>query len=329
MLIFQNMGAVLCSQTVYVQVPACDCCEARYMSTAGNVKNYCKLCKIHICDSCKESHVCLQQISGIKVKKSKPTLIKVEADKRIPTIVGAKFMPGGELVLCDEMNNRIKVLDNSLKVQLIVDLPETPKDFAVVDDKIIIVSFSKVLTFIQVLPNPVLGRSILLDTTCLSVSVAGGHIFVACRSDPRDLTVRNTLRLYDMNGELETQLPVKLNHDRIILDKSGKKIFDRNPRGFKCLSSDNELIYQYVYSGLEEIVGFTAMCLDDEDNIIACDSDKLYKVSYSGKKHRILKKIENDQEYFFIYPRAIAYRSTDKKILIGGGSEYLKVYKLK
>ena len=51
-----------------------------------------------------------------KVKSHSKTNVRMTTDQRIP-ITGCVFMPDERIVLCDRYNYKLKLLDNSFKLQ--------------------------------------------------------------------------------------------------------------------------------------------------------------------------------------------------------------------
>ena len=92
-------------------------------------------------------------------------------------------MSGGELVLYDRSNDKIKLLDSSLSVKDRLDVPgRRPHDVAAMDQKNVVVTIpdSKHLQFIQVLPSLKEGRTISMNKDCWGVAVAADQIFISC-----------------------------------------------------------------------------------------------------------------------------------------------------
>ena len=64
-------------------------------------------------------------------------------------------MPGGELILCDDSNDKIKMLDSSLSVVDSLDMPGHPFQIDVVDSSNVVVATEDkcLVQFAQVLPS--------------------------------------------------------------------------------------------------------------------------------------------------------------------------------
>ena len=101
-------------------------------------------------------------------------------------------MPGGELVLCDYGNHKVKVLDSSFKTWDSTDLPAAPFDVAAVDDNNVIVTLPKEckLQYIQVLPFLIKSQIKFVDKLCWGVAMATDFIYVMCNRDNYDTEIR-------------------------------------------------------------------------------------------------------------------------------------------
>lgn len=321
------MGIVLtCQGDQTGHVITCGNCHASFMPRESIADNYCKPCDLHICDTCKELHVCLLPDVKVIGPKKIPVSVKIDEGDML-RITTAKFMPCGELVISDPWNGRIKVLDRSLALQTVIDFAGACTMFDVVDDKNILakIDLTNELRFIQVLPAAALGRSIFLDVLHFTFNVVGDNIYVVCN---QELETR-ALRIYDMNGKMKTQYPVELEGDTFAVNKSGDKIFDYCKESFRCLSLNNEILFRHDFSGLN--TRFFALCVDDEDNVFVCDCLKIIVISSSGKQQRILKKYSDKEPHCLgcFFPSAIAFRSIDKTLVIGSCyARHLLLFKL-
>ena len=223
------------------------------------------------------------------IKKIKEIDMKVSSDKYNCWITGCCFIPGGELVLCDLSNSKIKMLHRSLSVVDSLDLPGGPHDVAAVDNSNVIVTmpFEEQLQFIQVLPSLKLGRTIDVDEECWGVAVAAGKIFVSFYNTGDKV---GDIRVYDLDGKRlginpdgSTMLRCP---DYVAVGRSGDKIFvsECNTNTLSCLTSDGKLVYQYRVDNLR------GLFVDDNDNIIVCGraSNTVQAITSAGQKHKTL-----------------------------------------
>lgn len=128
--------------------------------------------------------------------------VKVSDDKSLSFISSICFLPGGELVVCDNANHKTKLLDRSLSVLDSICLPDTPLNVAIIDDNDIVATlpYEKQIQFIQVLPSLKLGHTINVGTKCWGVAVAADKIFVSCY-DRVDRGDHSEIRVYDIKGK--------------------------------------------------------------------------------------------------------------------------------
>ena len=241
------------------------------------------------------------------------------------SITGCCFMPGGELVLCDNNNNKIELLDHSLSVVDILDLPVKPLDVAAVDNNNVIITIpdEKQLQFIQVLPSLKIGRTIDVDKSCHGVAVAAGKIFVSCYNYDDNV---GEIRVYDLEGrDLGKRLGI--NSDGLALFRrpkyvavswSGDKIFvsECSTDTVSCLTSDGKIVYQYSD---DELKGPQGLFVDDSDNVSVCGllSNTVQVITAPGEKHSTLLSREDG----ISDPNCVSFRPSDGTLVVGNNSD--------
>ena len=336
MLIIEEMGLVLCGRNSAENIDekTCQLCGCR---RSKSEKAFCRICKLDMCETCKKSHACLKEApkAQTRIKDSWQVPIRISCDKAVPTITGCKFMSGNQLVLCDAANKRIKVLDSSLGIKLIVDLSIPPYDVGIIDDENIIVSMPTTnrIKFIQIFPVMVLGPSFSVGSICYGINVANDEIFVACRCTARDVCLQNQMndseiKIYNMHGEIQNRLLVNACTCCITVNRSGTKIYALTSCGIICLSRHSEVIFHYRFGGLSEP---RSLCLDEDNNIIVCCSDLIQFITACGKRHRTISKMDDvsgaSNESVFM-PNSVAFRSDRTLVVAGERQSKLLVYKM-
>ena len=277
-------------------------------------------------------------VLGFKtIKKIKEVLVKVASDQRYYChITGSCFMPGGQLVLCDNDNSKIKLLAHSLAVVDKLDLPGGPWDVAAVDSRNAVVTIPgcKQLQYIQVLPSLKLGRTIDFEEKCWGVAVAAGKIVISCYNTNDAMA---EIRVYDLKGrDLEKRLGIKpdgssmfICPDYVAISRSGDKIFvsDRFTKTVSCLTncltSAGKIVYQYRDDDMKWPRG---LFVDDNDNLIVCglSSRKVQVITSAGRKHKALLLSEDG-----IYePRYVSFRPSDGTLIVCGCSNNILAYQM-
>ena len=257
--------------------------------------------------------------------------IKVSSDKKPPQVTGCCFMTGGELVLCDYENNKIKLLDSSLSVKDSFELPGTPWDVAALDISHVVVTipYSQQLQLIQVAPSLKNVRTISVGKICWGVDVAVGRIFVSCFTyEKRD----GEVRVYDLSGNLKKRHGICKRGiymfdypDYVAVSRSGDKIFvlDWGTKTISCWRADGNIVYQYSDEELRFPCG---LYVDESDNVIVCDyaSHNVQVITATGDKHRTLLSSKDGIKDLM----CISFRPRDGTLAIGDNSNLLFVYKL-
>ena len=272
-----------------------------------------------------------------KVKKINGIDIKVSGDGSSCQINSCCFMPGGELVLSDKGNNKIKLLDRSLSVVDSLHIPGAPWDVAVVDNNNIIVTmpWQKQLQFIHVLPSLKKICTVNVDAHCRGVAVAAGKIIVSCFKP--FIQDSCELRFFDVEGrDLGTRLgnhPDGSNMFRrseyVAVSRSGDKIFasDWETHTVTCLTSGGKIVYQYRD---DELKAPSGLFVDDNDNVIVCGDcgsrSIVQVIAAAGKKHNTMLSSVKDGIF---NPRCVGFRPNDGTLAFGCSlSDILLVYKM-
>ena len=263
------------------------------------------------------------------IKKVKDINVKVSGDTDDFNITGCCFMPGGELVICDLMNSKIKLLDHSLSLVDSLDLPGKPSVVAAVDSSNFIVTMPGLLQFIQV-PSLKLSRTIVVGEACWGVAVAAGKIFVSC-NNPDDKV--GHIRVYDLEGrDLGKRLGINPDGSNmfchpwyVAVASSGDKIFvsDYDTDTVSCLTSDGKIVYQY---GDGEMRLPQGLLVDENDNVIVCaiSSNTVQVITSAGLKHKTLLSSKDG----ISHPWCVSFRPSDGTLVIGGWNNKLLVYKM-
>ena len=269
----------------------------------------------------------------LKVKSHSKTNVTMSSDRGTPSITGCVFMPGDRVVLCDRYNYKLKLLDNSFKLQASLDLPRGAWDISVVNDTTVIITLpdKKQLQYIEVAPRLKIGRVLQLDKPCWGVQVVGRDIYVTCHSNVSGDN-DGEVRILDNNGNLKKRLGV--NQDKTFMFKfpyylsvsvKSYKIYvsDAGQDSVTCLKSDGTVIFQYNDPELSTPSG---LCVDDEDNVIVCGwkCHNIHVVTAAGKKSSVILTNKDGIKY----PRCVAYRQTDHTLILGCyDNDNLNVYK--
>ena len=88
-------------------------------------------------------HADKKEMSGLKIQSTKTVDVSLPEDKKTPWITGFAFISAENVILCDHLNENIKLLDSSWTVKHSLKLSQYPYDVAVVDDSNVVTQREK------------------------------------------------------------------------------------------------------------------------------------------------------------------------------------------
>ena len=258
-------------------------------------------------------------VLGMKVQSSNQPNVRQDDDKGEPWLTGCSFLPSGDLVLCDCINSKLKLLDRTFKVKDSLSLNGKPWSLSVIDDSNVIVTLpgSEQLQYVQLVPHMKAGRVFKLDKKCWDVAVADNKIYVSCCNDPGE----GEVRVLDPSGSLKRQLGVNndgsyqfMNPHYLAVKTTGKKIFvpDWQTSIITCITPDGNIIYQHK----DDDLGYPrALFVDAGDNIFVCSffRHNVRVITADGRKYGTLISADDGIRY----PYSIAFREADNMLVVG------------
>ena len=220
---------------------------------------------------------------GKHVQSSREVNVRLDDDNDEPWITGCAIMPNGYIVICDRINDRFRLFDNSWVCRESLTIPGI-SHVSVVDPNTVIVTVPDQwkLQYVQVLPQLQVRRTIQLDSDGYAVCVSGDDIYVTCEtSNGREI------RVLGLDGTLKRRVSTdrKSSPWEITLSPSGEKIFFTNlkPEMVTCMTVDGQIVNQYRNDNLIDARGIYC---DSEDNLFVCDyeSNNVQAIGADGKK---------------------------------------------
>ncbi|XP_052790105.1 transcription intermediary factor 1-beta-like [Mya arenaria] len=262
-----------------------------------------------------------------KVKQKKTYAMNIKNDKQVCCIDSITELPGGEIVLVDNINCRVKVLDSEYKVTAHCDLPEFPQDICNISDHEVAVAF-KIGTdrneayFLTVSADNIkMTRKFSVDHSCNAIKHHEGELYVGSVT---------ALYLYTLTGRLQ---------QKVYEDTSGEVTVN----GFD-LSSDGMKLYIPVSSYNKVNI------IDKRGNILATlqdpDFDWPYSVHVSGAGHVFVCSLKSktvvqiDQEGrkklatlvrkgdSINKPKAVLHSTHTGRLIVGGAQNDILVMEL-
>ena len=248
--------------------------------------------------------------------------VKLQSDAKDAWISGSTFLSSGELVLCDCINRRLKLLDKSLQMKESIDVSEIPWDVATVNQHQVIVTFPHelYLQFIQVTPSLALGHKVDLGMNCWGVSVSRESIYISledsgeCKIGIYDFTMKKKRIISPYNckdGKLlfKESLYIDVSNDEKLFVSN---INDKSKTStVYCLESNGNVMHSVSDPSFKLCPGIN---VDENENLLLCDwiSHKVFLITKDGKEVREFLT-EKDGLY---QPYTTSFRRSDGTLVV-------------
>ena len=234
--------------------------------------------------------------TNLKLGSSSTVEVNVPEDKQNPYITGCVFMPTGNVILCDSLNHKLKVLDvRNFAIKGTINMQSRPWDLAVVDDASVVCTLpdgKPELQFMNIYPRFEKGRVIQLGTRCWGVEVVNQKIYLTAH----DGMGEGHVLILDMNGNTLRKLGVNSDESYMFktpfyltvgLSLGNIYVSDSFRPSLTCLLPNGKVHYEYRDP---EVSGDRGVCVDRDGNVMLCAqaSDKVQIVTPVGKKHSTL-----------------------------------------
>ena len=263
-----------------------------------------------------DSRICFSQISSV-----------TRRDINIgPTsgVTGCVFMPDGRIVVC-ECNNScsVKVFSQDFTFEYETNI-NCVWDMAVVSKNQVIVSqrYDKCLQFLNISGAIVKGKSIPVEMNCFGVDCKNNRIYVTCHSYTGQ---GGTVKILTMTGDTVNTFNVSQGYPYYLaVNSAGDRIVvSTYTNDVQCFDSSGTTLYTYSDSQLSYSLG---LLFDSYDNLIVCGqkSNNLHVVNSDGTKQQIILTSKDEINQ----PHCLAYRPSDKTLIIGQPSKSILVFKI-
>ena len=261
--------------------------------------------------------------------------VKVQSDTFDADITGSAFLPSGQLILCDQDNNKLKLLDENLHMKESIDVPGPPRDIAPVNQHQVIVTFpcQQYLQFIQVTPSLALGHTVDLGMECRGVTVSRESIYILF-----SVSGEGKIGIYDLTGKKKRIIDQYNGKDgKVLIYRPGyiavlndEKIFvsGRDAKSFTttvyCLESSGNVLYTVSNPSFTDCWG---IIVDENENLLVCDcrSHKVFLITQDGKEVREFLTEKDD----VCLPHTVSFRRNDGTLVVGGDHNNILVFTLK
>ena len=274
------------------------------------------------------------EILDMKVKSTKKVNIELPDDNGDPSITGCTFLSKGRILLCDNENQKLKLLDSNMSVKKILKLSDYPWNVAAFGENEAIITFGSEiiyhLQYIHTHPDLELGKKITLPEKCLGLQVVNDEIYTVCHKD----FGHDEIWRLDRAGNIMSKIiltqsssnPSDYMYLGLSLAGSSPRVYltDWNHCRVTCFQLDGKMVYQYEEK--EQLGGFNGVYVDLAGNSLVCctDSDTVAVITADGKKHGELLTSKD-----ITRPLCIDYRPENNTLIVGGlANPKLFVYKL-
>ena len=278
------------------------------------------------------NHTHILFLNEISVPTRNQVNIKVQSDSNDAWIYGSAFLPSGELILCDHINKKLKLLDENLQMKESIDVPGQPWDVAPVNQHQVIVTFlgQQYLQFIQVTPSLALGHTVDLGMQCWGVTVSRESIYISFFESGE-----GKIGIYDLTGKKKRIIDpyngkdgkVLIKYPEYIAVSNDEKIFVygvSSTRTVYCLESSGNVLYTVSNPLFKKCSGIS---VDENENLLVCDwlSHKVFLITKDGKEVREFLTLKDGLSY----PRTVSFRRSDGTLVVGGDHNNILVFTLK
>ena len=277
------------------------------------------------------NHTHILFLNEISVPTRNQVNIKVQSDSNDAWIIGSAFLPSGELILCDHINKKLKLLDENLQMKESIDVPGRPWDVAPVNQHQVIVTFpwEQYLQFIQVTPSLGLGHTVNLGMECMGVTVSRESIYISFFESGE-----GKIGIYDLTGKKKRIIGPYNGKDGKVLTEfpwniavsNDEKLFVSgiSTPTIYCLESSGNVLYS-VSNPLFKVC--RGISVDENENLLVCDvgSHKVFLITKDGKEVREFLTEKDGLSY----PYTVSFRRSDGTLVVGGIDNNILVFTLK
>ena len=272
------------------------------------------------------------EILDMKVKSTKKVNIELPDDNGDPSITGCTFLSKGRILLCDNENQKLKLLDSYMSVKKILKLSDYPWNVAAFGENEAIITFGSEnindLQYINTHPDLKLGKKITLSDKCFGLQVVDDEIYTTCHK----ASGHDEIWRLDRAGNIMSKIVLTQSSSGrsyylgVCLAGSSPRVYllDDNNSRVTCFQLDGKMVYQYEEK--EQLGQPNGIYVDSAGNSIVCgySSQNVVVITADGRKHGELLTSKD-----ITCPLCIDYRPEDNTLIVGCLDNLkLLVYKL-
>ena len=215
-------------------------------------------------------------------------------------IIGSCFMADDQILLCETVSNKIKLLESDLTFKCDITLHSAPFGIARVDSTMAAVTLSNenIIQLVTVCPGLRFERTIHLSRNCFGIAVHSQKIYVSTSTtETRSKKKENRIEVISLNGApIKTLIvpgPETVGH--LCVNTDASKIFFSciEEPYVACITADGYMLFKHI--GLHQRT-LNYFILDTEENILVAASDlRCAYVVKSDGKDRIVLDIDTER----------------------------------
>ncbi|XP_052781191.1 uncharacterized protein LOC128217828 [Mya arenaria] len=246
--------------------------------------------------------------------------VKMSSDRCNCDIEGICGLPGGEVVITDGTNKKVKLLDQEYRVVDHCDVPKYPLDVCHIGGNEVAVCVNNnddrcELHFINITKGKlVTTRKLSFTHRCYSAAYHGSNLYISSRT---------ALYVYTMTGKLIEKLYEDKSMTRIAISNEGKIIYITNFSNNQLITLDN-LGNKLATFTDPDLLKPRGVHVTAAGHVFVCchNSHTVLQVDKDGKTKLATLAREQDGVY---KPRALFFSSRSSSLVVGGMKDTLLV----
>lgn len=260
-----------------------------------------------------------EQDGNLTSKNKKEYRVRID-EEELCTTIAICVLPTNEIILIDNVHNRLKKLDITYKCIANCQLAAPPLDVCNVGDGKVVVSLEACMQFVAV-ENLKLETNVRHKHKCQHLACHRNILYytdegTVCKCNI-DCSDEHVLYKHEEDNVTICKLVVSNDGEKIYLATATKGIVTINSQGI-CLS----------VLKTDEMKNCRDICIVGDNNVLVCDviSDAVFLVGNDGKQ--VLDTVVR-ADHGLRRPRSMCFDKTDCTLIIGSlGSDFISVFRI-
>ncbi|XP_052807642.1 uncharacterized protein LOC128236669 isoform X2 [Mya arenaria] len=264
----------------------------------------------------------IKQVQVYKTQSSAQYSIKIKEDNDVCDIVGICELPGGEVVIADLANYRVKLLNKTYRVTYHYNLPDVILHLCHITDNDVAVAVGTEVHFLTLTRGKLQAvRKFTTKDDSWSVAHHQGQLFVS---------TYNAINLYTIKGKFVKKIyEIYCDNFQVIrcaVCIDGERIYVTQPDGSKLITLDKtgQVISTLEDADLTDSIG---LCVSPSGHVFVCgwESGTVLQVDQEGRQKLATTARKADG---VCQPRSVWFSEQNSTLLVGNESDTITVLKL-